>query len=111
MSEEISAPEPMEASTRQTILTELRASAAALDPAHAGVYASMGIERWLSAADLATDLLLAHYRYQRRHPGGRRAHSAAVHALLDRTNQAQLVSALAWVNMAFWLLPPRPPGE
>src|SRR5215217_3458844 len=73
--------------TRDDILTELRASAAQLDPAHAGVYATMDIDRWRGAADLASNLLLAHCRYQRRRRGGRRAHSAAVHALLDRTNQ------------------------
>jgi hypothetical protein len=100
-------PEPAATLTRADILAELRASAARLDPAHAGLYARMSTDRWLGAADLAADLMLAHYRYQRRRSGGRRAHSAAVHALLDRSNQAQLVAALTWVHMAFWLLPAR----
>jgi hypothetical protein len=93
--------------TRDDLLTELRASAARLDPAHAGVYATMGIDRCRGAADLASKLLLAHCRYQRRRRGGRREHSATVYALLDRTNQTQLVAALMWIEMAFRLLPAR----
>ena len=105
-------PETTATLTRADILTELRESATQLDPAYADLYRSMSTMRLLGAADLASELLLAHSRYQRRHSGGRRAHSAAIFALLDQSNRVQLVAALAWVNMAFWLLPtPRPPGE
>ena len=95
----------MEPITRETILTELRESATQLDPAHADIYRSMSTARLLGAAELASELLLAHSRYLRRHSGGRRAHNAAIFALLGQSNRVQLVAALAWVHMAYWLLP------
>jgi hypothetical protein len=100
-------PEPIATFTRADILAELRTSAAMLDPAHADIYRSMSTTRLLGAADLASELLRAHGRYQRRRRGGRREHSATVHALLERSNQARLVAALTWIEMAFWLLPPQ----
>ncbi len=100
-------PEPAATLTRADIVSELRASAARLDPAHAGHLSPYEHYRLLGAADLASKLLLAHCRYQRRRRGGRREHSSTVYALLDRTNQAQLVAALTLIEMAFWLLPAR----
>src|SRR5215211_8971906 len=97
-------PQP-ESLTRAAILGELQLIAAELDSAHADIYRAMSTDRWLGATDLAAELLLAHLRHHHRRSGGRRAHRAAVRALLDQSNRVQLVAALAWVNMAFWLLP------
>ena len=94
-------PEPL---TRAAILGELQRIAAELDPAHAGLYARMSTDRWLGAADLAADLMLAHCRYQRQPSGARRAHSAAIYQRLAGTNRVQLAGALALVHLPFWLL-------
>jgi hypothetical protein len=88
------------------IMARLREHATLLDPTHARLYRSMPVDRWLDATGLAADLLVEHWRYLYARPRpGRRAHNAAVYALLGRTNEAQVVAALAWVHMAIWLLP------
>jgi hypothetical protein len=98
--------------TRADILAELRASASYLDPAHAHIYRTMRAERWLSGVGLAADLMLEHARYQHRRRGGRRAHSATIHALLDQANRVQLTAALGWLHLAYELLPSqRQPSE
>jgi hypothetical protein len=68
----------------------------------------MHVDRWLSAVDLAATLMLEHGDYQRRRRGGRRAHAAAVHTRLDGVNAVQLTAGLAWIFLAYRLLPSRP---
>jgi hypothetical protein len=65
----------------------------------------MGADDWQRAVALAADLMAEHATYQRHRPGGRRRHSSALHARLDRANEVQLVAAVAWVHAGFWLLP------
>ena len=73
----------------------------------------MSAGRVKHGADVAQRLLAAHLELRRRRTrgahGGRRAHAAAVDAVLDATNDAALVLAQAWLEAAFALLPPSPP--
>jgi hypothetical protein len=65
----------------------------------------MPVDRWLDATGLAADLLVEHWRYLCARPRrGRRKHTAAVYELLGRSNEAQLVAALAVIHTVISLL-------
>jgi hypothetical protein len=80
-----------------SVLEQARALASTLDPPRAAIYRRMPPARWLHSVDLGAELLTAHAAYRLHHARGRgrRRHAAETHALLDETNSANLVAALA----------------
>lgn len=99
--------------TRDEMLSFVLGEAARRDWRSARLYRSMDAGRVKIGADVAQRLLEAHLELRRRRTrgarGGRRAHAAAVDAVLDETNDAALVLAQAWLEAAFALLPLSPP--
>jgi hypothetical protein len=87
----------MEAWTATAVLEEACTLAAQFDPGHAAIYRRMPPARWLQAVGLGAELLTAHCAYRLHHARGRgrRRHSAETHTLLEETNSANLIAALA----------------
>jgi hypothetical protein len=87
----------MDTWTAAGVLGQARDIASTLDPTRATLYRSMPPSRWLQVIDLGADLLTTHAGY-RLHPArrrGRRQHAAEMHEVLDETNSANLVAAVA----------------
>jgi len=89
--------ETSEAWTGETVLAHARALASELDPPRAQTYRAMSPSRWLHAVDLGAELLTAHaaYRLHSARGRGRRLHAAEIYAVLDETNCANLIAAVA----------------
>jgi hypothetical protein len=89
--------ESIEAWTAAAVLDQARAMASTLDPPHAALYRRMPPARWLQAVNLGSTVLTAHAGHRLHHASGRgrRRHSAEMYALLDETNGANLIAALA----------------
>jgi hypothetical protein len=95
--------------TSAEILAFARAFAAERAQGRAEVYLRASPGRAAGAADLASQLLSIHLRYLRAHSRGhgrRRMHNAHVFDLLENTNEATLVLALALLEVMIGLLPP-----
>lgn len=87
----------------------VREEAARRDPRHTHIYATVSAGRVKDAADTAQQLLAAHLE-QRRRQGrgartGRRTHLQTVYAILDASNEANLVLADAFLELALAVLP------
>jgi hypothetical protein len=99
--------------TRDEVLGYIRQEAARRDWRSARIYRTISPGRVKDGADVAQRLLEVHLELRRRRTrgarGGRRAHHAAVDAILAETNDAALVLAQAWLEAAFALLPLSPP--
>ena len=102
--------EQIETFTAQSLLDLAREHASELDPRHRALYRDLPAERFHHAADLLSQLILAHQTYVDWH--SRREHSAVVRRLIESSNQAELTCALAWCHLAFRVLPgPIPPRK
>src|SRR5215217_8093699 len=98
--------DPIETFSAEQILFFVRDEAADRDPRYAHLYRSMSAGRVKDGIEVAQQLLRAHLALYRCHGrGGRKEHRAAIERILESTNDASLVLALAWLTAAFALLP------
>ena len=106
-------PEGEEFVRPEDVLAFVRDAAARRDPSLAHHYATMTPRRIKAAADLAQHILAAHLELRRRQGRGartgRRVHAQAIYSLLDSTNTCNLVLAMAFLEVAFGVLPPSHP--
>ena len=101
------APAVIETFTPQTLLDLAREQAGVLDPRHRSLYADLPAERFHHAADLLSQLILAHQTFLDWHRS--REHTATVRRLVLSTNTGELTAALAWSHLAFRTLTARRP--